>query len=351
MKKSLIFLCIIVIVSMITFLGKQPTITQEEIFIKESAHNPVNLIQPNASVLMSNADGRLLFQPQRSISSKYENRFFYRLTILENGGATSLLHNDGALGSYEGFLYYYIESPDSTLESEVYAFNLSNRESTFLFKGDISIRDTCFVGEDGMFYIPMINSEDSYYAVKGNDFIGVVSIQNATESGENSFFISTDNNLMMKTPDGEYVHIDIPVYINNSLCKLISCKNGLLIFYPNSSRILDFIPIGSQDVVNLFSTEGRDFENALNIYGTDVYLSFHRYEKLGASKIGMIEYENDTVQGTYRISLIDYSVTKISNKIYNGLYIFDDTGIYACDQYGYIYKLDFDGNVIHTLLS
>jgi len=123
MKKLLIFLCIIVILSMITFIGKQPTITDEEINIKESAHNPVNLIQPNASVLMANADGKLLFQPQRSISSKYENRFFNCLTILENSGATSLLHNDGALGSYEGFLYYYIESQDSTSESEVYTFN------------------------------------------------------------------------------------------------------------------------------------------------------------------------------------------------------------------------------------
>ena len=42
---------------------------------------------------------------------------------------------------------------------------------------------------------------------------------------------------------------------------------------------------------------------------------------------------------------------KLSDAVYTGLYIFDDEGIYACDGKGRIYFLDFDANVIDTLVQ
>ena len=51
------------------------------------------------------------------------------------------------------------------------------------------------------------------------------------------------------------------------------------------------------------------------------------------------------MEGTYRISLKDYSVEKLNDNIYDGLYYFGDAYIYACDRDGGIYRLNLDGSV------
>ena len=75
-----------------------------------------------------------------------------------------------------------------------------------------------------------------------------------------------------------------------------------------------------------------------------------RYEKGAKGWSAMVGFENDNVKGTYRINLDDYSMEKISDMIFDGMFIFDDAGIFACDENNKVYKLDFDGNVIKRLL-
>ena len=88
------------------------------------------------------------------------------------------------------------------------------------------------------------------------------------------------------------------------------------------------------------------------MYRDTVYLSVKRYQNGGTYGAGGSEsIPDDTVSGTYRISLSDCSSEKISDEIYSGLFIFDDSGIFACDENGRVYWLDFDGNVIGTLLE
>lgn len=85
-----------------------------------------------------------------------------------------------------------------------------------------------------------------------------------------------------------------------------------------------------------------------NVFEDKLYYYVERYEKYGI--LGMTRFENDEIEGTFIINLKDLSVEKVSDKIYNGLYIFDDTGIYACDDKCNIVKLDFDGKMVGTLL-
>ena len=68
-------------------------------------------------------------------------------------------------------------------------------------------------------------------------------------------------------------------------------------------------------------------------------------------EIGFKRSENDEMEGLYRINLLDGNIVKISDLFFDGLYIFDDTGIFACDEYCSIFKLGFDGEVIDTLLE
>ena len=55
--------------------------------------------------------------------------------------------------------------------------------------------------------------------------------------------------------------------------------------------------------------------------------------------------------GTFRIDTEDFSVEKISDYVYDGLFIFDNESIFACDTGKNIYQLDMDGRVLKTVIS
>ena len=65
----------------------------------------------------------------------------------------------------------------------------------------------------------------------------------------------------------------------------------------------------------------------------------------------MLGFEKDTAEGTYRIDLTDFSVVKVSDQIYNGLYYFGGDCLYTCDEYCNIYVLDMQGNILNTVLE
>ena len=83
----------------------------------------------------------------------------------------------------------------------------------------------------------------------------------------------------------------------------------------------------------------------MTVINNSIYLSFKRYEKFGKGNILLQRYENDQIEGTYRISLDDLSVEKISDRIFSGMFHFDQTTIWACDELKNIYQLDLDGNI------
>ena len=100
-----------------------------------------------------------------------------------------------------------------------------------------------------------------------------------------------------------------------------------------------YIDGASGEVTELFTVDCLVSISAVNVYQDYAYLSFSRY---GAGEIGIVEYKDDSAKGTYRINLNDHSVEQLSNEVYRGLFIFDDSGIFACDIDGDIYRLDFD---------
>ena len=88
----------------------------------------------------------------------------------------------------------------------------------------------------------------------------------------------------------------------------------------------------------------------VNFYENYAFVSFRRWESYD-SGFGMKRYENDTLEGTYRIDLKDGSTKKISDSIYNGMFIFDDSGIYCSNHDGDISKIDFDGNLLTKIVD
>ena len=127
-------------------------------------------------------------------------------------------------------------------------------------------------------------------------------------------------------------------------------ENGLVISDANaaSGQIAYFIkPDG--DVVPLFPEMEYDLmHSTLSVYGNYVFISFVRMQ-YWADWIPMV-YNNDALSGTYRIDIRDLSATKISDQYFYSMFIFDDTGIFGSNASG-IYKIDFDGNPLLTIVE
>ena len=74
-----------------------------------------------------------------------------------------------------------------------------------------------------------------------------------------------------------------------------------------------------------------------------------RLELIFAIQQRFVGFEEDKLSGTYRIDLTDFSTEKISDTVFTGMYIFNDSEIYACDKYYRMYRLAFDGSVIESM--
>ena len=128
-------------------------------------------------------------------------------------------------------------------------------------------------------------------------------------------------------------------------------EHGLLVYAQGWSHLLYFINENGE-VSELFDADCFRSGSAITVYRDTVYLSVKRYQNGGNFGAGGSEsIPDDTASGTYRIRLSDKSVEKLSGENYSGLFIFDNAGIFACDENGSVYLLDFDGNVINTLME
>lgn len=206
-------------------------------------------------------------------------------------------------------------------------------------------------------YFRSISYQPAYFHVRGDELIGVYDetpkgylcgdyrysyYEEDIEGGGSPRIIRTNSSgekELLKTGRGD-----------NSLIPL---QHGILVHVRDSYKGEGLLYYITEEggLIELFSVPHLQAYSAVTVHGTDVYISFWRFVKFHNGDIDSLERdENDELEGTYRISLHDYSMEKISDQIFNGMFVFDDTGIYACDEYN-IYKLDFDGNILDTLLK
>ena len=128
---------------------------------------------------------------------------------------------------------------------------------------------------------------------------------------------------------------------------IIPCAGGLLIHNDRLSTMLYYI-CDDGEMTLLFSLPCLASQSSVQTCGSTVYLSVKRYVSLG--EIGMRRLENDTEEGTWRIDLKDGTKEKINDYIFCGMYNFDDTCIYCCDEDGNIYRMELDGEVSPILV-
>ncbi|MBQ7247440.1 MAG: hypothetical protein IJS22_05065 [Lachnospiraceae bacterium] len=114
----------------------------------------------------------------------------------------------------------------------------------------------------------------------------------------------------------------------------------IALYYINSSGETDVIFSCGDKSVASFSINERY-----------AFISLRRYRYTPISLVRWQRYEDDDISGTYRISLEDFSVTKISEQVYEGMYIFDNEGVYACDEETNIWYFNNDGSELRAIIK
>lgn len=314
---------------------------QQDVTILDYQYHPGNSRQYEASVQMTAFDGRLYF----SLSGE-RTRSLYVLKEGKMEQVTQLSEDVMAMG--DGYVYY--SDVNSNSEWCLYCYDISANEAAMLMPMERHVRGnsmdwrTSYLTDDGTY---CFYADDACYPITGTTIGEPVQTRETYAIGNHSYYI--DGRTLMRKHAGEPPQ-NLSEYVPDGVKSMISCEGGLLVHNANNGNLLYFIEEESGEIVELFSVPCIYSVSAVNVHGTDVFLSFKRFEKEGLFG-SYVRFKNDTMEGTYRISLNDYAVEKISDEIYNGLFIFDDTGIYACDEDCHIYKLDFDGNVIMSLLE
>lgn len=337
----------------------QPIITKTSVEIQAKGVHPANNRQYQSSVWLGVFNGKLYFYPHcgtRLHKSSYDGF----LCVFENGGVTKLtdLEEDKnsviVQGFLSPFLYYWDNNTSLDKQSDfLYSYDLQSREEKLLYSGEANLTHNIFLSGDGRSYFPLWaenNEIPQFVCVKEGAFSSVIPLtEGYLINGKTYYAVAeysdTVERLLCLDADGFLNEVPLGYAHQRTI---IPCENGLLVHNESGPNILYWINDDGK-VQELFSVECLDSKSAVNIHGTDVYLSFKRYKEYGES--GMRRFENDTLEGTYRISLVDFTTQKISDTIYDGLYNFDDACLYACDEDCSIFQLDFDGNIIRTLFS
>lgn len=370
MKKLITFVITSIVVLMLTMLvfrfTKKPAIIKTPDLSTSVYNSAANNWQYRASVWMGVCNSKLYFIPT-GVSTLSQKKYEDWLCTLDDGKIKRLIDLQDIDPEIIGLVNnnLYVQSWPSQKAGALYCINLSGMERKELFSfSQMPERDgryarflrNVYFAENKTLYLPILPEHletPHFLHVSGESVLGVSTIPDEYFLGDYKYSLEMEygsavENVIRTGADGvrETLNFD-PALVRF----VIPTEDGLLIHNqrPFTSKGVLYYIDESGSITELFSVPQLQSESVVTIYGDEVFLSLKRWEDWG--EIGMRRYDDDAVEGTYRISLSDYSVEKISDKIYNGLYIFDDTGIYACDETSNIFKLDFDGNLVETVLS
>ena len=324
-------------------------ITNEPIIIGEVLNNPLNSKQYDTEVFMTTVDGKLYFRSPYH----YANPFSSHISVFADGSIESLYPAYWTAFCTVGPYIYYYMSAEDPYTVDVYCFNVQSGEEQYLLssrhENGARLRAwECYFEEDGILYILKDDVEYMYYPVVGTTVGEPTEKQSEYRYGSMNYVYQTLSKPQLTGYDQNGNAIHYHELIPKGVMSVIPCESGLLIHNLWYGNLLYFVVGETGELITLFEYPCDHSYSALNAYGDYAYFSvlrFRDYDLFAAW------FPGDDKYGTYRINLNTLEMEKINDNVYRGLYIFDDTGIYACDQRGCIYKLDFDGNVIMTLLE
>ena len=313
-----------------------------------------NQHQQAANTWLGVYDGQLYYLPQCN-DSMNETAFDGWLCVLEDGQLVKLCQPaGGVIGQSGNFLYYYDfrYSDDSGM---LYCYDLSRRRETALAETELSTLALTVFAEDGSVYLPLYTRHSGephrFLHIRGNQVLEEdAAAPEGIPLGERTYTtvggdVSYREKVVCTDESGLTADIPLPVASNRHL---LPAGDGLLVHNEGYAQLL--FRIGPDHAVTpIFSAECMCSDSALAVTEDSAFFSLKRYA--GYNDIFLRRFENDTIEGTYRISLTDFSPVKISDAIYSGLYWFGGDCLLACDEYCNVYVLNLDGSVRTTLID
>ena len=324
----------------------------EEFFCLSNQH------QQGANAWLGVYDGKLYYLPDCS-TSQDRTAFDHWLCVLEEGRLVKLCQpgddgNVGVIGQSGRYLYYcYRMNPG---DSDVLCcYDLALRQETVLAETELSPRALTVFAEDGSVYIPLYNRHSGepyrFLHVRGNQVLeeDAAAPKGIPLGGRTYATVGGDvvSREKVVCTDESGLTTDVPLPVA-TYRRLLPAGDGLLVYNEGYAQLL--FRIGPDHAVTpVFSAECMSSDSALAVTADSAFFSLKRYA--GYNDIFLRRFENDTIEGTYRISLTDFSPVKISDAIYSGLYFFGGDYLLACDEYCNVYVLNLDGSVRTTLID
>ena len=316
-----------------------------------SNHN-ANNIQYRSSTWMGAYNDQLFIYMHCDNRSKMTDYDGWLCKLNNNGLDKICQFGDGNIvhfvGASKQFIYYWIFH-DAPLNDLLYCYDLDKNQENPIFSGRASESKNSFFSDDDTVYVPFVDEECNEYVkymhIRGSVIVNISSQPEYYQFANRKYSLTPGDPPYQETVvctemDGS----SHTVMLGNATHRaLVSTPQGLIIHNEGYSDLLYFI-CNDGEPIPLFRIPCLASRSAITVSGSDVILSFKRYEKYG--EFGMKRYENDTKEGVYKINLNDYSVTKISDKIFNGLYNFNDKCIFGCDEYCNIYLLTMNGEIM-----
>ena len=356
-------LVILLLATAIVFLypfKKQVKVSTNRIDIGANEFQYTNNIQTQANVWMGSYQEELYFYPHCNYEAR-KSIYDRWLCVLRNQQVLKLCKiGDGkaqVIGSSNGFIYYAVYSTGSN--DKLYCYDIANEKETVLYTGNLAFKYgaslyTASFMTDGTLSVPIFPEESDkapqYLRIIRGEVVDVINQPENYSHNQHTYTIVRDasapsDHIKVTDATGNTVEYPLAAAVSRAF---IPTSKGCLIHNEGYSAMLYNVD-DSQSISLLFELPCLSSSSAVAVVNGDLYLSVKRYEKFGS--LGMLRFENDTAEGTYKISQTDCSPVKISDNIYNGLYFFGGESIYACDEFCNIYRLDLQGNVLDTVLK
>ena len=333
---------------------KRPHISKEiiPVFDKQIDYHPMNNSQYLASVWMGVYDHKLWILPQCGDSIQrteydgwlccFQNEKLQKLTRLADGKQQYPFWKDQ-------FLYYWKLTYTNCY---LYCYNLAQKRETVLYKTMDFPQVNPSLSSQGFIYMPVSTKTDDQIEYLLIDQEEIKQVQNDREG---VVFHGTEYKIQLHDTVSTASKATLTWGTENryqlGLARtraMITTEKGLLIHNEGYQQLLYKVD-HSGEIQCIFSVPCMDSESALTCVGNYAYLSLKRFEGFG--DYGSKRFENDQMEGTWRINIEDGSKEKISELIFDGMYVFDDRYIWACTDECSIYRLDTSNGSIDALMT
>lgn len=356
--KKYVFVCVTIIALvglLCLYLGESANmhhvckITSEDILLNVDPSQIcyANYMQGTSLVELFEYDSNLYVLIKHQAYPHFACQYEGALSLFEKGELKIVTNIEGTVIGQSGTCIFYWVPAEST-RYNVYAYDLASNTTQYVAQLETYQIASLQMNESGVLYFSDVIN-DKAYSLYEDRVIALVDNEAGYVMNENRYLvvsgIGTDDVVCIEPNEQNRVFtLDLP-YGKKSI---IPCSKGLLVHNQGQGQLL-YLILPTGEVRELFSHPSLLSNSSVNIHKDIVYLSVERYQ-YNANTDSTVLIDNDNHSGTFTIDLSDFSVSKISDCFYGALYIFDESGIYAADSKCNIFKLDFEGRIINTLL-